>query len=183
MAGSCRSVTSDHGLFGLALLTVEDAASSSPYGSGPAIQPPELVARNLPVELGCHTADVRLDQVPTRTEHLIPKTSGCEAAVGGCGPRKSSRDASCCVKAGGGLATSPTDLEPLSLGSYLYISSILPMPHHANHLDVMGLYSPRLQSSQAGLAGQFDVERPFRRSIRPPEPACRRLTRTRPPAT
>jgi len=49
-------VTSDHGLFGGALLTFEDAASSSPYGSGPASQPPELVARNLPVELGCHTA-------------------------------------------------------------------------------------------------------------------------------
>jgi hypothetical protein len=37
MAGSCRSVTSDHGLFGVALLTFEDAASSSPYGSNNAI--------------------------------------------------------------------------------------------------------------------------------------------------
>jgi len=38
-------------------------------GSGPANQSPELVARNLPVELGCHTADVRLDRVPTRFRH------------------------------------------------------------------------------------------------------------------
>jgi hypothetical protein len=37
MAGSCRSVTSDHGLFGVALLTFEDAESSSPYGSNNAI--------------------------------------------------------------------------------------------------------------------------------------------------
>jgi len=51
------------------------------------------------------------------------------------------------VKAGGGLATSAIDLEPLSLGSYLYISSILPLPHQANHLDVIGPYSPILQSS------------------------------------
>ena len=34
-------------------------------GSGPASQSPELVARNLPVELGCHAADVRLGRVPT----------------------------------------------------------------------------------------------------------------------
>lgn len=58
-------MTTDHGLFGVALLAFEDAASSSPYGSGPASQPPELVARDLPVEMGCHTADLRLDRVPT----------------------------------------------------------------------------------------------------------------------
>ena len=34
-------------------------------GSGPANQSAELVARNLPVELGGHTADVCLDRVPT----------------------------------------------------------------------------------------------------------------------
>jgi len=36
-------------------------------GSAPANQSPELVARNLPVELGFHTADVRLDRVPTQS--------------------------------------------------------------------------------------------------------------------
>jgi len=34
--------------------------------SGPANQSPELVARKLPVKLGCHTADVRLCRVPTQ---------------------------------------------------------------------------------------------------------------------
>jgi len=36
-------------------------------GSGTADQSAELVARNLPVELGCHTADVRLDRVPIQS--------------------------------------------------------------------------------------------------------------------
>ena len=36
-------------------------------GSGPANQSAELVARDLPVELGCHTADVRLDRASTRS--------------------------------------------------------------------------------------------------------------------
>lgn len=36
------------------------------FGSVPAIQAPELVARSLPVELGCHKADVRLKRIPTQ---------------------------------------------------------------------------------------------------------------------
>lgn len=35
-------------------------------GSGPANQSAELVALNLPVELGCDMADIRLGRVPTR---------------------------------------------------------------------------------------------------------------------
>lgn len=53
-------VASDHGLFSVASLMFEAAASSSPYGSGPAGQPRELIARNLPVELGCHKDGVLL---------------------------------------------------------------------------------------------------------------------------
>jgi hypothetical protein len=41
------------------------------YGSDPANQSPELVARNQPVELGCHTADVRLDRLPTLSGHPV----------------------------------------------------------------------------------------------------------------
>jgi hypothetical protein len=41
-------------------------ATAVSFGSGPANQSAELVARNLPVELGCHRADVRLDRVPTQ---------------------------------------------------------------------------------------------------------------------
>jgi len=43
----------------------ETRAADVSLGSGPANQSAELVARNLPVELGCHRADVRLDRVPT----------------------------------------------------------------------------------------------------------------------
>jgi hypothetical protein len=47
MAGSCRSVTSDHGLFGVALLTFEDAASSSPYESFSRIRRDDLNDRDV----------------------------------------------------------------------------------------------------------------------------------------
>ena len=41
------------------------SASVVGFGSGPANQSAELVARIPPVELGCHKVDVRLDRVPT----------------------------------------------------------------------------------------------------------------------
>ena len=44
-------------------------------GSGPANQSAELVARNLPVGLGCHTADVRLDRVSTHSCRSAIETS------------------------------------------------------------------------------------------------------------
>ena len=42
------------------------------FGSGPASQSPELVARKLPVQLDCHRADVRIDRVPTLKRHPLP---------------------------------------------------------------------------------------------------------------
>lgn len=52
--------------------------SSDSHGSDLADQSAELVARNLPVELDCHTTDVRRGQVPTHCTH---PPSVAEAAV------------------------------------------------------------------------------------------------------
>lgn len=42
MVGSCRSVTSHHSLFGVKLLTLEGAASRSPFGSRPGVDERQL---------------------------------------------------------------------------------------------------------------------------------------------
>lgn len=59
---------------------VDAATPAGSNGSGPASQSPELVARNLPVDLGCHTADVRLGRVPTHTGPLTHSEAARRAA-------------------------------------------------------------------------------------------------------
>lgn len=49
-------------------------------GSGPASQPAELVARDRPVELRCHAADVRLDRALTRSRDSLHGTASPKGA-------------------------------------------------------------------------------------------------------
>ena len=68
MVGSCRNVTSDHGLFGVALLTLEDAASSSPYGSKAVTSVRGLTACSPPA--GC--ADAAAHSQPSLPAPALP---------------------------------------------------------------------------------------------------------------
>jgi hypothetical protein len=50
-------------------------------GSGPANQSHELIVRNLPVDLVCHTADVRLDRAPTHDCRWVARSRRLEADI------------------------------------------------------------------------------------------------------
>ena len=62
------------------LFGFESVATCARFGSGPVNQAPELVARNLTVDFGCHTADVRLTHSGRTTPHIA-----CPIAVIGMG--------------------------------------------------------------------------------------------------
>jgi len=51
------------------------------FGSGPANQSPELVARNLPVESGCQTADLGPGRVPTQRRPPQARSGYLEAVA------------------------------------------------------------------------------------------------------